>query len=95
VEVNRALYKDLIFKVENGKAKALVKGEEVNGENTLGMWFRVAGTRSGKYTEARDLLLRIVGKEVLAINNHGKSKKVREKEKLYNKIKTGTLIWKE
>ena len=71
VEVNRSLYKDLSFKVENGVAKALVRGEEINSENTLGMWFRVAGTRSGKYTEARNLLLRIVGKDILAINREG------------------------
>jgi len=71
VEVNRSLYKDLTFEVENSKAKALVRGEEINKENTLGMWFRVAGTRSGKYTEARDLLLRIVGENVLGINREG------------------------
>ena len=29
----------LFFEVENGKAKALVRGEEINSENTLGMWF--------------------------------------------------------
>jgi RimK family alpha-L-glutamate ligase len=71
VEVNRSLYKDLSFKVENGQASALVRGEEINSENTLGMWFRVAGTRSGKYTEARNLLLRIVGKDIFAVNREG------------------------
>ena len=71
VEVNRSLYKDLSFKVENGQAKVLVKGEEVNFENTLGMWFRVAGTRSGKYTEARDLLLKMSDKNIFAINRDG------------------------
>ena len=71
IEVNRSLYKDLTFEVENGKAKALVRGGEINSENTLGMWFRVAGTKSGKYTEARDLLLRIVGKNILGINREG------------------------
>lgn len=71
VEVNRALYKDLSFKVENGQAKALVKGEEINSENTIGMWFRVAGTRSGKYTEARDLLLKMLDKNIFAINKDG------------------------
>ncbi|MFA6184538.1 MAG: hypothetical protein WCT51_04250 [Candidatus Shapirobacteria bacterium] len=60
VEVNRALYKDLTFNVENGKAKVFIKGEEINGKNTLGMWFRVAGTRSGKYTEARNLAIRLL-----------------------------------
>ena len=71
VEVNRSLYKDLSFKVENGKARAFVKGEEVAKENTLGTWFRVAGTRSGKYTEARDLLLKMLDKDIFAVNREG------------------------
>ena len=72
VEVNRALYKDLTFSLENGKTKVLVKGEEVNEENTLGMWFRVAGTRSGKYTEARNLAIRLLhGQNILAVNHEG------------------------
>ena len=71
VEVNRALYKDLTFNVENGKTKVFIKGEEINGQNTLGMWFRVAGTRSGKYTEARNLAIRLLQKEVFAANNGG------------------------
>lgn len=71
VEVNRSLYKELSFRVENGQAKALVRGEEINSGNTLGIWFRVAGTRSGKYAEARDLLLRIVGRKILAVNRDG------------------------
>ena len=71
VEVNRSLYKDLTFNVENGKAKVFIKGEEINGENTLGMWFRVAGTRTGKYTEARNLALRILGREIFCANKEG------------------------
>ena len=71
VEVNRVLYKDLVFNVEDNKAKVFVKGEEINGENTLGMWFRVAGTRSGKYTEARNLAIRILQKNVFAVNHEG------------------------
>jgi hypothetical protein len=71
VEVNRSLYKDLTFNVENGKAKVFIRGEEINGENTLGMWFRVAGTRTGKYTEARNLALRILGREVFCANKEG------------------------
>ncbi len=63
VEVNRSLYKDLTFKLENDKAKVFIRGEEVNGENTLGMWFRVAGTKSGKYTEARNLAIRLLGEQ--------------------------------
>jgi RimK family alpha-L-glutamate ligase len=61
VEVNRSLYKDLTFNVENENPKVFIRGEEINGENTLGMWFRVAGTRTGKYTEARNLAIRILG----------------------------------
>ena len=60
VEVNRSLYRDLTFNLENGKAKVFVKGEEINGENTMGMWFRVAGTKSGKYTEGRNLAIRLL-----------------------------------
>ena len=71
VEVNRSLYKDLTFNVENGKAKVFIKGEEINGRNTLGMWFRVAGTRTGKYTEARNLALRILGGEIFCANKEG------------------------
>jgi RimK family alpha-L-glutamate ligase len=71
VEVNRALYKDLTFNLENGKTKVFIKGEEINGENTLGMWFRVAGTRSGKYTEGRNLVLRILGDEIFCANHDG------------------------
>lgn len=71
VEVNRALYKDLTFKLENGETKVLIKGEEINKENTVGMWFRVAGTRSGKYTEARNLAIRLLGGQVFAANHEG------------------------
>lgn len=72
VEVNRALYKDLTFNLENGKARVFVKGEEINKENTLGLWFRVAGTRSGKYTEARNLVIRLLhDQNILAVNHEG------------------------
>jgi len=71
IEVNRALYKDLTFNVEDNKAKVFIKGEEINEENTVGMWFRVAGTRSGKYTEARNLAIRILQKDVFAVNHEG------------------------
>lgn len=71
IEVNRALYRDLEFKLEDGKQKVLVKGEEVNEKNTLGAWFRVAGTVSGKYTEGRNLLIRLIGNEVFCANHDG------------------------
>lgn len=71
VEVNRALYKDLTFNLENGKTKVYIRGEEINGENTLGMWFRVAGTRTGKYTEARNLAIRLLDGQVFSANQNG------------------------
>lgn len=71
VEVNRSLYRDLTFNLENGKTKVFIRGEEINGENTLGMWFRVAGTVSGKYTEGRNLAIRALQKEVFAANHGG------------------------
>ncbi|MBP6989624.1 hypothetical protein KBB48_02525 [Candidatus Shapirobacteria bacterium] len=42
------------------KARVFVRGEELTVENTMGLWFRVAGTKSGKYTEARNLAIRIL-----------------------------------
>jgi RimK family alpha-L-glutamate ligase len=60
VEVNRALYRELSFDLKDGKSKVFVKGQEITSENTLGMWFRVAGTVSGKYTEGRNLAIRLL-----------------------------------
>jgi len=71
IEVNRALYKDLTFNIENGKERVFVKGEEINKKNTLGIWFRVAGTRSGKYTEARNLIIRMLGESIFCVNHQG------------------------
>jgi ribosomal protein S6--L-glutamate ligase len=71
VEVNRALYRDLRFDLKNAKPRVLVKGEEVTVENTLGMWFRVAGTVSGKYTEGRNLAIRILQNQIFCANHAG------------------------
>lgn len=71
IEVNRALYRELEFGLENGKEVVKVKGEVVNGKNTLGAWFRVAGTVSGKYTEGRNLMIRLIGDEVFCVNHEG------------------------
>jgi RimK family alpha-L-glutamate ligase len=60
VEVNRALYRDLTFDLNNGEPGVFVKGEKVTKDNTMGMWFRVAGTVSGKYTEGRNLAIRLL-----------------------------------
>ncbi len=64
IEVNKALYRELSFDLETrGFARVFVRGEELTAENTLGLWFRVAGTKSGKYTEARNLAIRILEKK--------------------------------
>jgi RimK family alpha-L-glutamate ligase len=68
VEVNKALYRELEFRVEDGKSKAFIRGEEITPENTRGGWFRVAGTVSGKYTEGRNLLMRILGDKMFFAN---------------------------
>ena len=72
VEVNRALYRELSFDLSNGEAKVFVRGEELTPENTLGLWFRVAGTKSGKYTEARNLAIRILrDRGIFCVNAKG------------------------
>lgn len=71
IEVNKALYRELEFKLVDGEPKVYVRGEEITPENTLGGWFRVAGTVSGKYTEGRNLLIRILGKKIFLANHKG------------------------
>ncbi len=71
IGVTRALYRELSFDLENGRARVLVGGKEVNEENTLGMWFRVAGTKSGKYTEGRNLAIRLLRDRVFCCNHEG------------------------
>lgn len=70
VEVNRALYRDLSFDLNNENPRVFVKGEELTVENTLGLWFRVAGTVSGKYTEGRNLAIRILREKGVFCANH-------------------------
>jgi RimK family alpha-L-glutamate ligase len=70
VEINKALYRELSFDLNN-KGKVFIRGEEVVEENTLGMWFRVAGTVSGKYTEGRNLVIRLLQNKVFCANHAG------------------------
>lgn len=71
VEINRALYRELTFDLKDGQPKVFIRGEEMTPENTMGMWFRVAGTVSGKYTEGRNLAIRILGDKVFGANHEG------------------------
>lgn len=71
IEVERALYKEISFDLNNNSIRVMVKGKEVNGENTMAVWFRVAGTKSGKYVEARNLLIRTLKNKVFCVNSQG------------------------
>ena len=72
IEVNRALYRELSFDLKDGAAKVFVRGEELTVENTMSLWFRVAGTKSGKYTEGRNLAISILReKGIFGVNSEG------------------------
>jgi len=71
IEVNRALYRELSFDLRDGGTKVFVRGEELTPENTLGMWFRVAGTKTGKYTEGRNLAIRLLQNKIFCANHEG------------------------
>jgi RimK family alpha-L-glutamate ligase len=71
IKVERRLYRELNFRFEDGKTRVGVGEEELNGENTKGVWFRVAGTISGKYVEGRNLLIRRLKNEVFCDNAAG------------------------
>ena len=64
VKVTHRLYKDLVFKNE----KVFINDQEVNKRNTSGVIFRVAGTVSGKYIEARNLLISSMKDELKILN---------------------------
>ena len=68
VEVVRGLYCDLGFKLGE-ESKVFVKGKEVG--DFEGVWFRVAGTDSGKYIKARNLLIRLWKDKVFCVNGRG------------------------
>ncbi len=70
IEVERALYRDLTFDLTSDKEKVFVKGKEITPENTMAVWFRVAGTISGKYTEGRNLLIRVLRSRGIFCANH-------------------------
>lgn len=69
VKVQKALYREVTFDL-SGKGKVFVHGEEVTSENTTAIWFRVAGTKTGKYTAGRDVLIRILQRKGIFCCNH-------------------------
>lgn len=72
IEVNRTLYREITFDLTNGESRVFAKGKEITSENTMAVWFRVAGTVSGKYTEGRNMLIRILRKKgIFCVNSEG------------------------
>ena len=67
-KITVALYKNLRFEVNGEKSLVWVGSKLVNKNNFDLIYFRVAGTKDGRYVEARNLLLRLVGDEVKCIN---------------------------
>lgn len=70
-EITVALYKDLRFELCGDKNLVWVKDTLVNKTNFDLIYFRVAGTGDGRYVEARNLLIRLVGNEIRCINKSG------------------------
>jgi len=90
IEVNRAMYKELSFEIgqQRGTARTFVRGEELTEKNTLGLWFRVAGTKSGKYTEARNLAIRILREK-----NDGQPQEIARTNNIFIVNEKGYLGW--
>ena len=68
VKVTVALYKDLRFEVNKSRSLVWVKNILVNKNSFDLIYFRVAGTGDGRYVEARNLLLRLIGDEIKCVN---------------------------
>jgi len=71
IEAEKAMYRELSFRLGGKKARVFWKGEELTVENLLGVWFRVAGTRSGKYVWGRNMLIKILEDKVKCVNHEG------------------------
>ncbi|MFA6602862.1 MAG: hypothetical protein WCT01_03600, partial [Candidatus Shapirobacteria bacterium] len=67
IEVVKALYREMELNFGNGQ-EVRVKGEEISADKIFGCWFRVAGTKSGKYVEGRNAMIRKLGDKILMIN---------------------------
>ena len=71
IEAERALYRELSFDLVDGEPKVFWKGQRLGKENLWGMWFRVAGTRTGKYVWGKNMLIKILENEVFCVNHGG------------------------
>lgn len=71
IAAKRGLYRELSFDLINGATKVFWKGEELGKENLWGVWFRVAGTKSGKYVLAKNMMIKFLKDEVFCVNSEG------------------------
>lgn len=62
IEVMHCLYRDIGFDFNNKKSVIYLSGKKVDVDEISGVWFRVAGTKSGKYISARNTIIRIFEK---------------------------------
>ncbi len=69
VEVEHYLYRQIGFDFNNDKSIVYLAGKRMDSSDYSGVWFRVAGTESGKYISARNSLIRILEKDgVFCVN---------------------------
>lgn len=70
VEVEHYLYREMGFEFGNRGEKVYLAGKAIDLKGVSGVWFRVAGTKSGKYISARNTLIEICkSKGVFCVNN--------------------------
>lgn len=60
IEAKHVAYRGMQLELNSKQPKIIVEGEEVNKENTYGLWFRVAGTKTGKYPIGRAAMIRVL-----------------------------------
>lgn len=69
VEVEHYLYRQIGFDFNDDKSVIYLAGKKLDSSQYSGVWFRVAGTESGKYISARNSLIRILEKDgVFCVN---------------------------
>jgi len=69
VEIEHYLYRQLGFEFNNEQSAVYLAGKRIDSSQYSGVWFRVAGTESGKYISARNSLIRILEKDgVFCVN---------------------------
>ena len=69
VEVKHCLYRDISFDFNNSKSSIYLCGEKIDSSQIAGVWFRVAGTKSGKYISARNTIIRMLEKDGVFCTN--------------------------